>query len=81
MIALIWVAKAQQRKRLYLQCLHRCRIFGRSFMVMAGQMKEAVDQQVRSVIGQPNAALGCLARAGFMRQCDVAEELGRPFLR
>src|SRR3546814_17970984 len=43
-------------------------------MVVSDKMERAVDDQVRRVIGERNALLFRLARTGFAREDDVAEQ-------
>src|SRR3546814_12350151 len=43
-------------------------------MVVSDKMGRAVDDQVRRVIGERNALLFRLARTGFAREDDVAEQ-------
>src|SRR3546814_7908491 len=47
-------------------------------MIIADEMERTVDDQVRCMIRQRNALLRRLARAGFARQHDIAEQYLSP---
>ena len=69
----IWIGEAQRCKRFHLQRLHRggARIV---HMVITDEVERPVDDQVRRMILQRNPLFFGLARAGFARQHDVAEQ-------
>ena len=57
MVVTIWVGDTQKRKRLYLQFFHRAGIFRGGLVIVAGKVKQGVDDQVRGMIFHGNGLL------------------------
>ena len=77
----IWVGYAHEGKGLRFESFHGLGLGFAEFVVMTGEVEQAVDDQVRGVMLDRNALARRLAGAGLMRQCDVAEQFGRAFWR
>ena len=77
----IWVGDTQLRKRLYFQFFHCVGIFGGCFVIMASQMQQRMDNQMRGMVFHSDRFLAGLTLAGFPGQRDITQHFRGPLSR